>query len=102
MFPCSVFLALVKSRRRRAFRTASHDARALRRHLAHLQVRRSVPVHLDRADAVELARVVGGRRGDVVEPGGDAAVQAEEAREVGEEARGLVPLDFAVLDRGAA
>lgn len=54
---------------------------------------------LGRIDAVEPASVIYGWGGDVVESRSDSAVQGDEAREVGEEARRLVLLDLAVLDR---
>lgn len=48
-------------------------------------------------DAVEPAGVVYGWGGDMVETGGDAAMQRDKPREVGKEAGGLVLLDLAVL-----
>ncbi len=77
------------------------DARALRRDLADLQCG-GAPADLRGADAEEAAGVVWRDFGDVVEARCDAAVEADELREVGEEAGGLVRLNLAVLDGDAA
>ena len=77
-------------------------ARALCGHLAHLQQRGAMAVPGTGGDAEEATGVVRGRGRDVVEARGDAAVEADELGEVGEEAGGFVRLDLAVLDRRAA
>ena len=78
------------------------DAGTLGGDFADLQEGCGATGDLGRADAEEAAGVVWGSLGDVVEARCGAAVHADELGEVGEEARGLVGLDLAVLDWSSA